>query len=62
MGQTVNRAPEAASCAATPTATAEAAPAGATVPTPEAATTWPPVMVAEAAKVNGLTPPVYTGV
>jgi hypothetical protein len=60
-GQTVTRPPDATSCAATPTTTVEPAAAGPTELTPEMATTWPPVMAAEAVLVNGLMPPVYTG-
>jgi hypothetical protein len=52
-GQTVTFAPDAASCAATPMHTAEAAPAGATVPVAEAASTCPPVTVADVVNVTG---------
>src|SRR5688572_4765881 len=50
-GHTVTCAPDAASCAATPHATVDAAPAWATVPLPDTARTLPPTTAPEVVAV-----------
>jgi hypothetical protein len=54
---TVTRAPDAASWAATPMATAEAPDEAATVPLPETTTTLPPVTAPEVVSETGWMPP-----